>query len=609
MNISIVVLAQHAEQLESCLAAIEKHTKRPYELIVVNDGGSPEIAGLLAQPGAPACRLLDLEQREGVAAGYNRGFAAAAGDRIAFIRDHIQVSEGWLDALSDCMDTHPEAALVGPMTHGVSGIQNAAEVPAEAMLAVDRAMRPLLLGKRQSAMPVARLLNILLLADKEAFRQLGGFDERFVLETYEDDDLCYRALLAGFGLYVALDCYVRYSPPLPLFPGDPGRLARQLEANRRTAMEKWGEDVTAALTNWKRDITVSLCMIVKNEEQTLAGCLSSVCDLVDEIVILDTGSTDRTKAIARQFDAAVYDFVWEDDFAKARNRAFELATQEYIFWLDADDILLPEDRLKFRALVSALPWQTDAVSMTYSLARDEYGNITASLRRNRLVRRSCGFSWVGIVHEYLDVYGNFLHSDICVTHDRQHMNSSRNLQIYERRFADGESFTPRDQFYFANELFEHRQWERAAEQYECFLAGNEGWVEDKISACGRAAECYHELKDMPRAKQKALQSFSYALPRAENCCRLGMFYLSENNYADAVWWYKLAAGLTPPADSHAILQHACWTWLPHLQLCVCYDKLGQYELAYGHNEQAAAFIPDDTRVKGNREYLLTRLPT
>ncbi|RAV15294.1 glycosyltransferase [Paenibacillus contaminans] len=609
MNISIVVLAQHAKQLESCLAAIGKHTKRPYELIVVNDGGLPEINGLLSQPGAPVCRIVALEQREGVAAGYNRGFAAAAGDRIAFIRDHIQVSEGWLDALSDCMDAHPEAALVGPMTHGVSGIQNASEVPSEAMLAVDRAMRPLLLGKQQSAMPVARLLNILLLADKEAFRQLGGFDERFVLETYEDDDLCYRALLAGFGLYVALDCFVRYSPPLPLFPEDPGRLARQLEANRRTAMEKWGEDVTAALSNWKRDITVSLCMIVKNEEQTLARCLSSVCDLVDEIVILDTGSTDRTKAIARQFDAAIYDFVWEDDFAKARNRAFELATQEYILWLDADDILLPEDRLKFRTLVSALPWQTDAVSMTYNLARDEYGNVTASLRRNRLVRRSCGFRWVGIVHEYLDVYGKFLHSDVCVTHDRQHTNSSRNLQIYERRFAAGELFTPRDQFYFANELFEHGQWERAAEQYECFLAGNEGWVEDKISACGRAAECYRELKDMLRAKQKALQSFSYALPRAENCCRLGMFYLSEGNYADAVWWYKLAAGLTPPADSHAILQHVCWTWLPHLQLCVCYDRLGQYELAYGHNEQAAAFIPDDTRVKGNREYLLTRLST
>lgn len=76
-------------------------------------------------------------------------------------------------------------------------------------------------------------------------------------------------------------------------------------------------------------ITVSLCMIVKNEEAVLERCLESVSDLVDEIVVVDTGSTDRTREIAEWFTGRVYDFQWIDDFAAARNYAFSLAEKDY----------------------------------------------------------------------------------------------------------------------------------------------------------------------------------------------------------------------------------------------------------------------------------------
>lgn len=605
-KLSIVVLAQHSQLLTPCLSAIGRHTASPFELIIVNDAAGPELHRLPVLNEFPGCRVIDLPQLHGVAAGYNRGIAAASGERLVLMRDHVLVTAGWLEALVDCLDAHPDGALAGPVSNDVSGWQRPA-APIDVLLTADRAERLRLAGQSEATLRVPRLLSFLLMADKETFSRLGGLDERFAIESYEDDDLCYRALRAGYSLYVALDSFALSAQPPSLFPNEPDWYRLRLEENRRLAELKWGVDLSDALHHWKRPVSISLCMIVKNEEATLARCLSSVAGLVDEIVILDTGSTDRTKEIAAEFHAHVHDFVWINDFAAARNRAFELASKEYILWLDADDVLKPEDQEKFRSLASALPWSTDAVSMVYNLAHDAFGNVTASLRRNRLVRRSRGFRWIGIVHEYLEVYGSILPADIAVTHDRQHTQSSRNLNIYEQRLADGATFTPRDWFYFSNELFDHQNWSRAAEHYERFLALAEGWVEDKISACGRAAECYFNLGDKHRARERALASFAYALPRAENCCRLGSFYLSDGQYAEAAWWYKLATTLAIPADMQAPVQHACWTWLPHLQLCVCYDRLGQYELADKHNELAGAWLPGDQRIAMNRAYLAGRL--
>ncbi|MGG1877321.1 glycosyltransferase [Paenibacillus cisolokensis] len=85
--------------------------------------------------------------------------------------------------------------------------------------------------------------------------------------------------------------------------------------------------------------SISLCMIVKNEEPSLERCLQSVEGIVDEIIIVDTGSIDATKEIAKRYTNKVYDFEWIDDFSAARNFALEFATSDYILQLDADEVL------------------------------------------------------------------------------------------------------------------------------------------------------------------------------------------------------------------------------------------------------------------------------
>ena len=99
---------------------------------------------------------------------------------------------------------------------------------------------------------------------------------------------------------------------------------------------------------------VSLTMIVRNEEDNLPHALESVREVFDEIVIVDTGSNDRTMEIARSFGAKVFEFAWIDDFAAARNEALAHATGDYAFWLDADDVVDPAAREKLEGTLQTL---------------------------------------------------------------------------------------------------------------------------------------------------------------------------------------------------------------------------------------------------------------
>ena len=176
--------------------------------------------------------------------------------------------------------------------------------------------------------------------------------------------------------------------------------------------------------------TISLCMIVKDEEKVIERCLNTVVDIVDEIIIVDTGSQDSTKEKVKRYKADIYDFTWKDDFAEARNFAFSKARMDYILWLDADDVLEKEDQEKLKLLKESLNNTVDVISMMYVLSTDENNNPVVSLRRNRMVKRKNNYKWIGKVHEYLEVYGNILSADIAVRHLKDKEYTDRNLKIF-----------------------------------------------------------------------------------------------------------------------------------------------------------------------------------
>lgn len=348
-------------------------------------------------------------------------------------------------------------------------------------------------------------------------------------------------------------------------------------------------------------------MIVKNEEEVLGQCLESVKRICDEIIIVDTGSTDQTKKIAQQYTDKIFDFPWQDDFAKARNFAFEKATQEYILWLDADDVLLEKDQEKLMEVKKNLDSSVDAVSMYYHISFDAQNNPTFLYRRNRLVRRDRQFQWIGVVHEYLEVYGNLLHSDIAVTHRKSNKStsdSSRNLRIYENLIASGKELNARDLFYYSNELKDHLLFEKAILHYEKFLESNQGWIEDEIRACLYLASCYKATENTEMELSSLFRTFYYDIPRAEALCLIGDYYKERENWYKAIFWYSLAT-YSEENNQFGFFQPKYATWYPHLQLCVCYWKQGNMEQSMKHNNLAKQSDPNNELVKNNEAFFLS----
>jgi tetratricopeptide (TPR) repeat protein len=192
---------------------------------------------------------------------------------------------------------------------------------------------------------------------------------------------------------------------------------------------------------------VSLCMIVKDEEHSLPACLTTAADLVDEVVVVDTGSTDHTRAVALNFGAQVFDFPWVDDFAAARNESLRRASGDWIFWIDADDRIDDDNRRRLRALFACLTDDNIGYVMTY-LALREMGQDRNSVADHvKLFRNHPDIRWQYRVHEQIlpaiERQGGTAHRTEVVIHHLGYQNPDvvwckleRNLRLLRLQYVD-----------------------------------------------------------------------------------------------------------------------------------------------------------------------------
>lgn len=350
-------------------------------------------------------------------------------------------------------------------------------------------------------------------------------------------------------------------------------------------------------------VSISLCMIVKNEEDVLARALDSVKELADEMIIVDTGSEDRTKDIARHYTQNVFEFEWEDDFAAARNFACGKASMDYWMWLDADDIVTESELKKMKELKSELDPDTDVVMMKYLTGFDRDGRPAFSYYRERWLRNGKGFIWKGRVHEAVVPSGKVIYSDIAVEHRKNGIGDpDRNLRIYESMLERGELCEPRQLFYYGRELYAHGRYEEAVSVFDRFLAEKDAWRENLIDACLQRSLCCKSLGEQQMRLDSLFCSFRYDVPRAEICCEIGACFMERNDHETAAYWYERALA-APDCTKYGGFDYGdCRGYIPLMQLCVCYDRIGDHSRAWQYHLRAALIRPKSKEVIENQKY-------
>ncbi|MFW5632187.1 MAG: glycosyltransferase family 2 protein [Acetivibrio ethanolgignens] len=334
-------------------------------------------------------------------------------------------------------------------------------------------------------------------------------------------------------------------------------------------------------------ITISLCMIVKNEENLLKRCLDSIHDLMDEIIIVDTGSTDRTKEIAGQYTDKIYDFTWVYDFSAARNFSFSKATMEYIYAADADEVLDEENRKKFRQLKEAMLPEIELVQMLYcnQLQYNTTYNYDEEYRP-KLYKRLREFVWEEPVHESVRLTPVIYDSDIRILHMPENNHAGRDFDTFLRMWSRGQRMSKKLHNMYARELFiagENEDFLAAGPVFlETLKASDRGLSEVKEAACvvARAARLRGDIAEFFKNALKDTASEGCA----EICCELGQFYYDRKEYQEALIWYYNAA-----FETKSILNIHSSGDLPLKRLEELSTLLGQTEDAKHYHELCEAW--------------------
>lgn len=317
--------------------------------------------------------------------------------------------------------------------------------------------------------------------------------------------------------------------------------------------------------------TISMCMIVKNEASILGRCLDSYRGIFDEIIIVDTGSTDYTREVAQRYTDKIYDFKWIDDFAAARNYAFSLCTCDYIFSADADEILEPDSRAEFISLKNALIDEIDIVQMKY-VNCNEFNSIYNSRTeyRAKLFRRLRTFTWISPIHETVRTAPLVFDSDIRILHMPENEHTKRDFDLFIKTINNGSRLENHALITFCKELLIAGDDDTIISVKELF--------EDKLLPvhtdydCQKAIFCI--LAKIYRLTGSLHNFFKICLkevadePCSEICLELGEYYYSLKDYPEAILWFTNAA-----ANTESILDIRTGGDKPLYRLSDCYAAL------------------------------------
>lgn len=337
--------------------------------------------------------------------------------------------------------------------------------------------------------------------------------------------------------------------------------------------------------------TISLCMIVKNEEKYLPQCLQSALGKVDEIIVVDTGSTDKTVEIARSFGAQVYFFQWVDDFSAARNESVRYATGDWVFWMDADERLEcggDVDCLRKAASVPGI----DAYLVP--IRSHKLGANSGFHYALRFSRRFPGLCFEGEVHESLSPFlqsvgANFVPAAFFLDHwgyaiDAEAMGQKvlRNTSLLHKSLERN----PKSAFvlyYYAMSLLVTGQEEEVLEVFSNALEGENLTANLQALILNGMSVVHYGRKEYDRAVETARKSL-LVIPN-QNTARLliGIAHYNERRYEEALPYLFLTyqfLRLPPDRRRTGISKEELYDEIDIVgALATCYAHVGQYAQA------------------------------
>jgi glycosyltransferase involved in cell wall biosynthesis len=364
---------------------------------------------------------------------------------------------------------------------------------------------------------------------------------------------------------------------------------------------------------------ISACLIVRNEAATLPRLLKQLRPHVDELVLLDTGSTDETPAIARKYAdrfSVCLDFNNPEtglieDFAGARNRAMEMCSGEWLFWCDGDDEIRGAEHL--RALTERTHEDNVRIFLPYEYAHDDKGRCICLQWRERLMRPIQWLTWMSPVHEVCmpvagapGTFGDARNDQVRIIHRRgeskKPQEPHRNLRILKAYVAKVGEGDVRALYYLGVEAAHAGDMGTALRNLKRYIELS-GWDDEKVMASLEIARLYRSIGDHETAIEwgtKAMLMKSWPEPYwelAKSFYALGWQNVRrEYNYARAAHFIQLGLNMQNdtllfenPMERHAI----------HELLNVCLLSTGNLEGAIASCEEGLQGMPENEALKTN----------
>jgi len=408
------------DQLNDCLKSLIRSEVRPREIIVVDNGSVPPIEV------PTGVQLIRSETNLGFAKASNLGAAECTSKYLLFLNDDTVVASTAIGRLIQAIEQSAGIAAVGPVSNNCGHFQRI-DVTYTSLENLDMFANQLSCLEPQ-VQETDMLVGFCLLVTREVLERVGPFDESFGIGMFEDNDLSYRIRRNGYRMLVCRSAFVHHIGSQTFASVDPTHSATQqlLQTNEAKFLSKWSQDIASGFATHlsgtapgrinfdpannpdkrlelarrkAKSAKISLCMIVKNEERVLADCLRSATPFFHEVLVLDTGSEDRTKEIATSFGASVSEFAWCNDFSAARTASMQSATGDWVMWLDADDTLpLESGEVIQEAVLNASP---DVLGFVVPVQFVEQDGVGTSVDHVKVFRNLPGLTWEGRIHEQI----------------------------------------------------------------------------------------------------------------------------------------------------------------------------------------------------------------